>query len=112
MLLQNSTGTPATAELTGAAPAVISQNIILKRQRFLFVCLFFNNLVLSRTPGGVISKVVVRGKRKRVQTLKKSALFFQGKNSHVRVYISYFPFDSSGVNRKQNPLPKSLIFGE
>lgn len=57
MLLQNSTGTPATAELTGAAPAVISQNIILKRQRFLFVCLFFNNLVLSRTPGGVISKL-------------------------------------------------------
>lgn len=35
MLSQNNTGVPAVAEQTAAAPAVIPQNTILKRQVFL-----------------------------------------------------------------------------
>lgn len=35
MLFQNNIGTPAIAELTAAAPAIIPQNIILKRRVFV-----------------------------------------------------------------------------
>lgn len=66
MLSQNNTGVPAIAERTAAAPAVIPQDTILKRQ---FFC---KNVVVSPTPGEVISKLdSSTWEKKRLQTSKK-----------------------------------------
>lgn len=65
-LSQNNTGTPAMAELTAAAPAVIPQNTILKRQ------VFCKNVVVFPTPGEVISKLgSSTWEKKRLQISKK-----------------------------------------
>lgn len=66
-LSQNNTGMPAMAELTAAAPAVIPQNTILKRQ------VFCKNVVVSPTPGEVISKLgSSTWEKKRLQISKKN----------------------------------------
>lgn len=67
-LSQNNTGMPAMAELTAAAPAVIPQNTILKRQ------VFCKNVVVSPTPGEVISKLgSSTWEKKRLQISKKKS---------------------------------------
>lgn len=69
-------------------------------------------MVVCATLSAVVSKLgsSTWGKKdfRHLKTIE--VLLFQGKNSHVRLYLDSFPFDSSAVIREADPLSKSLIF--